>query len=686
MAGRIYRIGIEIMAHNHTGAGLAPVIASMMHLHGLVNQTNAKLWQMKTALGGVAAAWVGTHILKDMGHVVDHGAKFVGIQNQMVAAGWKQHEVAEATAKAWQLSAKYQSVGAEAILEMQKEMAPVLGDKHEAMHIAETMTKLNVALLGTLGAKSAASFNKQIMDAIRTNELAGNSLEPARFEMMLDNMAKTLKAFGGTITPHDYFMATKYGRASAINWSDQFTGAILPTIMQELGASSTGTALMTMYQAIVAGRMKRSALEQWDVLGLIDHSKLNPHDVTPEGRVKHLQPGAFANARAFMENPFEWMWSTVLPAMVAHGKVSAEGIEAIKRGELKSGQGREARRQVTEFLATLFGDRTAQGMADVLLLQWKKIMRDMKLREGAMGMTEGAQFFGEKDYAVAKIAFGKQWENLQQALGGPAVDSAVRGLHALNSGLSVMSQVFADNPNLALGLVTFGATLAGLVTIAGSLALAFVVFGALPFGGIIAGLVGVTSALAALGAVAWANWPKIKSWWAGLKDWALGHDEHMDANGGMHARKKNVLARAFDEFGRLNAIAVQKVGEVATWLGNQIATIPGRVMAIAGDVGAKIGAWLGAQIAGITSWIGGKLGIGGGGGGAAGATGGVQKQSFTPPASGGRMIQASTTINVDGRRIAQAVTYHQVQSATHVGYDAGFDGLRHPTPIDYSQA
>ena len=43
-------------------------------------------------------------------------------------------------------------------------------------------------------------------------------------------------------------MATKYGRASALSWSDEFTGQILPTIIQELGGSSSGTAFMSMYQ------------------------------------------------------------------------------------------------------------------------------------------------------------------------------------------------------------------------------------------------------------------------------------------------------------------------------------------------------------------------------------------------------------------------------------------------------
>ena len=42
-------------------------------------------------------------------------------------------------------------------------------------------------------------------------------------------------------------MATKYGRASALNWSDEFTGQILPNIIQELGGSSSGTAFMSMY-------------------------------------------------------------------------------------------------------------------------------------------------------------------------------------------------------------------------------------------------------------------------------------------------------------------------------------------------------------------------------------------------------------------------------------------------------
>lgn len=692
----LYTVGARIVMHNEASPVLAAITQQLVGIHHHISQVNAASARFMQAIVGAGAALAGVGIIKGVTHLVDEGAKLVAVQNKMTVAGWKNKEIAEATAEAWRLSSKYQMIGVENLLEMQKEMAPVLGDRKEAMHMAELMAKVQVALAGTLGFDKSAQFSKQIRDAIRAGELSGNVLDPERFKIYLEGMAKTLKAFGGTLTPTDYFMATKYGRASAMNWSDEFTNTILPTIMQELGASSTGTAMMTAYQALVGGRMKLSSINAFADLGLVDMAQVKPGNVTPEGRLRKMQPGLIKGTNTFLANPYEWVWQYLVPAMKNKGILTESGIEAIKAGKIKDGVGAdaakkikevmtdaivggmdqtgpEARKAVSKMVAILFGDRTGQGLIDLLLLQRKKIERDKLLIKDAYGLEEGTKFFNEQDYKVAKHKIHTQWENLQMALGGPGVDTMTRVFNHLAGGINALSSAAMENPGaikVALGaLIGLGAALTVFGTIAlGGAILGFV--GAIPV--LIGGIIGALAGLATYnwGAIQGA-WTSFKGMWQGLLDFVHGSPEKMNEKGGMEARKKGVV----------EAIAGM-VREFAAGIASIPAMIGGAIQAMAAKIGSAISSALSSLSFSVPSFFGG----GGVKGGSIDDTGGagIQKQSYVPKSSRGQVIQANTTINMDGHRVATAVTRHIVQGSHHVHAGSGYDGLRAPTPVDYT--
>lgn len=700
----LYQIGVRMtMDASQTSAILRVLAHEFIGLHHHIGNATLALGRFRQALVGAGMAFAGTGLVKGLANVVEHGNSMVKIQQQMMAAGWRNKEIQEATAKAWELSNRNQSIAAAEILEMQKELAPVLGDRHHAIEMAEQMTKLMVSFQGAFGVDSAAQFHRQVRDAIRAGELSANILQPERFAAYLDGMAKTLKAFGGTITPSDYFMATKYGRAGALNWSDEFTNTILPTIMQELGAASTGTGLMTLYQAVVGGRMRLRSIKAMDDLGLIDRTKLNPDtDLTPEGRIKRLSPGSVVGSRLLMENPFDWVWQEMIPAMLRKGIVSQEGIEAIKRGEIKDGIGAEARKAITENVAVMFGDRTAQGIVDLLAIQWKKITRDQRLIRDAMGLDEGTEFFKSESYDMAKVAVFQQWENLLTALGGPGVPMATRALQGLANALNAIAEWAVQNPEMASGIVTVTAGLAtGLVTIGGAL-LTMAILGAAGPGILLTGLATGIAAMAAL------NWDGIKRMGSSLYEWAFGRDEYMDAKGGHHARQKGVFhqladwfsegGRTSEEWGRkarewvngkigeIGAAASKLAAEIANTMIDAIKSIPGMVVGAINEMASAIGQKISSAISSILGWIG--ISVGGGSGATdgakAGAGGAVIPQSYVPPASGGgKAIKVHTQLNIDGRRFAQAASYHIARGSRHVHAAGGYDPIRAPTPVDF---
>ena len=133
----------------------------LLHLGAGFTHATAQVNHFRTALVAAGTAFVATDALKGLGHMIDKGQEFVKIMNQMKAGGWSPDEIAHARDNAFKLARTYRSVSAEEIMEMQREMAPVLGNREEAIHVSESMTKLLQAMQLQFGSEKAAMFHKR---------------------------------------------------------------------------------------------------------------------------------------------------------------------------------------------------------------------------------------------------------------------------------------------------------------------------------------------------------------------------------------------------------------------------------------------------------------------------------------------------------------------------------------------
>jgi hypothetical protein len=69
----------------------------------------------------------------------------------------------------------YPTLSPTVMLEMMREMAPVPGDRAEAIRISDTMARLMIGLQYQFGPERAGQLHREIRDAVRAAELAGNS-------------------------------------------------------------------------------------------------------------------------------------------------------------------------------------------------------------------------------------------------------------------------------------------------------------------------------------------------------------------------------------------------------------------------------------------------------------------------------------------------------------------------------
>jgi hypothetical protein len=196
-------------------------------------------------------------------------------------------------------------------------------------------------------------------------------------------------------------MAFKYGRAATMNMSDRFLTTVLPTLMQEIGASSTGTGFQTAFQAVIGGRMRLRSLNAFADLGLIDRSKVDPSNLTNEGRLRRMQPGLLIDAQKYLTDTDKWVQERLIPAMISHGIITKAGYDLIKAGDLHSALGAQTRQAITQQIAIMWSDRTGQQLIDTLALQVRKLVRDAGL-VGQASDLGGSQSLIGADYEMAK--------------------------------------------------------------------------------------------------------------------------------------------------------------------------------------------------------------------------------------------------------------------------------------------
>lgn len=639
----LYEIGVRMtMTHN-----MSPILTTLahqfMHLHGHINRATAAAERFRMAVGGAVTALAGLKLGQGLGHVIDEGAKLVNVQQQMMLQGWKRHELDQALMKARAVSADQRSLSVQELLEMQKEVAPALGDRHHATEILPTVAKLATALRAVYG--DHANVPSMIQEAVKVAELAGAANNDKDLERNLDFQARMYKAFGGTVSPHDMNMFMRGLKTLGPLLSDDFLGTIAPTLVQE-GGQGMGNALFQAYQQIAGGRMMKQSADALDELGLINRNIFDPRkkkNFTPEGRlIKRAPPGSVIGADLFAHDPSAWVGEHFIPALVAKGKMTNEQVEAIAKGQLKSGAGHDGLVVLGQQLSAVIGRQTAQMVIDIMAGQKFKVDRDSKLIREAMGLNEGANALNNDNYQTNLAAFHAQWENLIKAFGSGGVPAATEVLKDLSIGLNSLAEVAFKHPGAAkVVLATLAGIAAGLVVL-GTAALAVAVLGG---GGVIAALlIGLAAGLAALATL---DGKKLR-----------------------------------DIGSRLGSAALS----IAKEFGMMILSLPGRVTQYLATASMDLAKAIGSAIADAFRSAWGAFWSSGPHdptGASPRAINPVKPQSWVPPARGdGGPKVVKTQLIMDGRVLGEAVAQFMSRAGQFQGGSGDFDGLSSPAPVD----
>ncbi|HEY7551170.1 MAG TPA: hypothetical protein VH913_16855 [Hyphomicrobiaceae bacterium] len=639
----LYNIAVRMTMVSNHGPILAALAHSLTGIHHGINQATAASNRFRVALVGAATAFIGTGLLRHMAHVVDQGGEMVRTMDRMKLAGWSPELIHRATTGAFGLARQYPSLSAGLILESEREMAPVLGSREEALRVAPSLAQLMRVLQIHRGPEQLAALPGEIVAAVRAGELTANTLTDERFLHFLGMMTPAINAWGGLLGPRDFMMAFKYGRAATMNMSDRFMTSVLPTLMQEIGASSAGTGFQTAFQAVIGGRMRLRSLNAFADLGLIDRSKVDRSNLTNEGRLRHMQPGLLIDAQKYLTDTDVWVQEHLIPAMISHGIITKEGYDLIKAGDLHSALGQQTRQAITQQIAIMWADRTGQQIIDTLALQVRKLVRDAGL-VGQASDLGGAQGLIGADYEMAKTELHESWRTFSEALALPNMRAATRGLKMLTEGVGELTDKLRGMDqdtvrdifiSAAVGLAAF----VGVATVA--------VIGALVGWPVILGAA-VVAALAGAATYVYRN-----------RDWV------MSVAKAIGDKLYSIPFFAY-EWEWHKALAI-KIGE-------GLMQVPGLVYGAVMSMAQGIA----DSIKGALGWLGGLLP-----GHPAPGAGGAQPQHWVPPArGGGGLVPIRNVITIDGHRIGEAVSHYIAVNNTHVLAAPQYDGGLMHVPVD----
>lgn len=620
MAGP-YDVAIKLTAVNAFSPILAIIGKDLLGLEGSVKKLG-EAW--KTVAAGVSA-FAGIEGIKAVGHLVDKGYELVQIQNKMAYAGASTKEVAEATARAWELTSKYTNIGVTDIASMANDLRQVFGTQQHANEFlpqAAGFMAMTKSWSEGHGLQGKVNPERETFAALKSAELSGASTDPAAMQAYLDKFQRALIAGGGNVTAQQILTAQRIAGTAWNGWSDDFKFGVFPALVQEQGARA-GTMAQTSFRKLAASSgWSAQSIGAGVDSGLIDPSKVE-YDKT--GRPLRLKAGALTHADEYGADPLRMYENAIKPYLD-----KTFGDDKTKRAA---------------WLTELGGSANVGRQLSVYDTQWSKLEKDRQLPSQVKGDSKD---YMDKDWQTQVTAFTVQWKNLMTALGMGSVADATTALKSINQAIAGIVQTVAAHPETASLLVKVAAGLAVLLAVGGGIALfaaACAAIGAAPIAAIAAGIV-------ALGVAVWALWEPIKALGSGIAE---------------QGRK-------------IGAAIGSMISGFVTTIDNGVRAIPGQVAGAISSVFKSIGDMIGNAVGSIRSHLPSWLGGGTSSpppAAPANPYGSLapmsNKQSSLVPPPRNLAVNIPVTVQMDSRRIAQTTMNHVVAAATYPTSASGAD-------------
>jgi hypothetical protein len=285
-----------------------------------------------------------------------------------------------------------------------RDMHEVMGSYEEAKAVTPLFTRMLAANRGVFGEEGNKFDTKTFQALGKVIEMRGGTSSPAEMFKQADFAQKVLTGSAGLVTPTDLLAFMKTGGVATRLLSNQAFYAQSAPMIQEMGGSRFGTALMSAHQNLAMGRGSLKSMKEAARIGLIDPGMI---EYTKIGTIKQVLPGALKDEGLYNQSKYEWLLNVLIPAIRTNG---VRGHGGLVKGDKITDD------QIVNELNTLFSQRTASNAFAQMYLQRHKIEKNIAVTQGAMGIDAL-----EKEYKGsaqgAEDEFGAAWKDFKAEFG-----------------------------------------------------------------------------------------------------------------------------------------------------------------------------------------------------------------------------------------------------------------------------
>lgn len=283
----------------------------------------------------------------------------------------------------------------------QTELMKALGESVGLFGSFEEAKKFTPDLL-TLGKANSAVFGDKLghMDEeglkslLKFIDRRGGFKDEATFKRNLDLAEKMVTGSSGFLKFQDLAGFSQNAGTAFRSLSDE--GLLhMEGLLIEQGGQKAGTALMSLYQNLVAGRTPKKTMGLLQELGLAQLA-MQEHGAVGGKPMKSLVMTGIKGSELLQSDPAKWMTDVLLPAL------SAKGITK--------------ENDVLKAVNDVLSNRNASNQGSLMTTQQLQILRDQKLATGAMGADKVSKMFGDSA-SGAEADFDAAWTDFKKQFG-----------------------------------------------------------------------------------------------------------------------------------------------------------------------------------------------------------------------------------------------------------------------------
>lgn len=676
-----YKVAVRLSLTENVTAGLIGLTRHFATAENSAARLRGQLTSIgkMTAVGGGLMA-IGFGLTKGLDAALKSAKDVARAQADFKTLNLNATEMAEVNAKAMEQTHKTLGSTIAGNIRLIQDLHTAFGDLHHALEFAPQFTRYETVVKAALGEGAADGAVNAMARAL---EHRGGKVvnDPKEFQKELAMATQVQLATRNRVGPKDYLTASQTGKGAYTLLSPEYLYGQFAGLMSMNGGNQSGTALMTTFSSLIGGHMDKKAKGFLADIGMYDEGVSKKRINLMQAAMKGMSAD---EKRIYMQSlGGESLLSGGLKSQYAALFANPDQLADVMAQKIRARYGRNLTdEQVAEMIYKNFNRNTGNFIGQHILNR-TKFAKDTAIFRHAQDYNAAYDTYMNSPDGAA-LALSNSWTNLKAVLGLkllPIVTKLTIGLAKLFDKMSEFAEKHPTLTKMATYAIAAAAgltTIAGAVTLLGAAIMAARVVSSL---GVVSSLVGVLggplvwAAMAAAAAVVliYTNWDKIKP---AAKKMSEEFGMIMSDIGTMLKQVGNHVfnnfVSAFDSFAGKMQRGWNGVYDYIIGILNKI---PGANFLTSSEQGVKGNALqLMQDIHAITSG-GGKAPVSGIYTESAKTTGG---QSFAegmrqtaagmsaPPvvSKNDQMIQVYSNLHMDGKKIAEGVTTHQVKQAS----------------------